>query len=1040
MFLFLLIPFGANGGIIVSKLKWLLALQLISATSFADIVVDLKSDRTQAASGVEINFLAKVKSTGGIVDSFTWDFGDGTIVNSKTSKMPHQFLAVGSYKVSVVAQSGLESGTSDEVIEVLADVPPTATFYQSLANIVVGDFVNFTSQALAGDQGIERLSWRLNVNPEVVSEGAFFSYVFLIPGVYEISHKAEDKLGASSVLKRKLVVLGVNQLPNVQFVNPPEVAEVGDVVPFSVRASDPDGIIKKIFWSVGGRSEIETNKQSFEATFRKKGVYTINVRVVDDRGGEAKVSQRIQVRDLSISPTIKLRASHEANSVDQPMLFIGKIKGQQTKLINVIWDFGDNTIDNTTELIHEHRFSKTGQYKILATVNFEGGLSAVDSVVVNVTAHKPLNFAPPQQVVINDFNYQEIVAGQTITLDYGVYDNGSSSTCGTASWTQSNSHVTLVAQGTCYAQFTGATPGKTEIYVTANGTQSQTIIVNVLDITATTVAMFKGSFVGTRTPLVCFAAAESGSSQWQISDEYTAVTRWASVFFSGVAEICDTIALPNHSTRMALSAHQYGGTLNYASTRTGLQTFFGRGGYLLIDQAIISLPIDFKDDRYLKLDKDFSVTYWNYADTNGNSSGLYFGGDVKWEFLYNGGLLIHGIGGNSLYSSPRDSSYYGQWHHVAVTFLASTRSMSFYEDGNLLTVFSIPTTGTSGDQTMHIVPSTTSGIDELRFWGKRLTASDVASELFQPVRPDSPDLLAEFSFDGGYQEKMYADNGSGWSITSAGNGKNGEPRVAFEPSALVDQTFIAGQRTHVSAKVPYQEFGRANFEVTVVPGGLDQNQRLTIETSTCILGCTNAAFTIPGYSRFSPFYHVGRIDHFEPHPILLKLPFDPRAVGSGQSSLIKVVHFDFGSYDVLEPKEVNLTEGFVKVEIGGAVANGDYWVGIPLSHSSRVAQYSNADLLPTFDSYAGARSYWASVPSATTSYVVTSSSSPSSGTYYISAVVCNGVFNSGSTFPLTLTLSTITNYTICDVTYQHLNSSNPDHYFSYDRLIILRGP
>ncbi len=95
-----------------------------------------------------ISFTDETKSTHGNVDSWTWDFGDGSTSNQPNPS--HTYSSPGTYNVKLSTTSN--KGCNHDTIKTIQVYPkPNADF--SYSNTCIGDSTNFTNQsAVNGDQ------------------------------------------------------------------------------------------------------------------------------------------------------------------------------------------------------------------------------------------------------------------------------------------------------------------------------------------------------------------------------------------------------------------------------------------------------------------------------------------------------------------------------------------------------------------------------------------------------------------------------------------------------------------------------------------------------------------------------------------------------------------------------------------------------------------------------------------------------------------------------------------------------------------------
>ena len=111
----------------------------------------------------------------------------------------------------------------------------------------------------------------------------------------------------------------------------------------------------------------------------------------------------------------------------------------------------------------------------------------------------------------------------------------------------------------------------------------------------------------------------------------------------------------------------------------------------------------------------------------------------------------------------------GQRSHVAVTYSSGLQGLRFYINGQPAGQSDLPLGGlTTGSGALWIggsqaVTNKYSGLmDEVRFWGRMLTPSEIINNMYAPASREDPDLRASYSFDVGDVVDGAAADSSGY--------------------------------------------------------------------------------------------------------------------------------------------------------------------------------------------------------------------------------------------------------------------------------------
>lgn len=161
-----------------------------------------------------------------------------------------------------------------------------------------------------------------------------------------------------------------NRVPVPQFSLTPAAGHQQTIFTFNATtSSDPDGTINTYEWDFGdgtsGTGPVVTHQ------YTRTGNFTVVLTVTDNRGGIARLSREVSVRDLTppvaqftISPstgnTTTLFAFDASSSVDTD--------GQ---IVSYAWNFGDTV--KTGGITTSHRYALPGNYTVRLTITDNDG-------------------------------------------------------------------------------------------------------------------------------------------------------------------------------------------------------------------------------------------------------------------------------------------------------------------------------------------------------------------------------------------------------------------------------------------------------------------------------------------------------------------------------------------------------------------------------------------------------------------------------------------------------------------------------------------
>ncbi len=966
---------------------------------WADIQADFSASRNQAGEGVEIAFASTTVSTGGGPHTFLWNFGDGSPLESGES-VRHKFLVAGTYTVTLSVKNA-QGERSEKALSfsILTNFPPTADFSFKPAEPSPGQKVFLKEKAKDKDGKIVFHEW--SVNGIVISQQRHANYIFSDVGDYRVKLRVIDNLGAEAVTEQIVQIFPTNKVPTITLEVDRGSLIVGQPVRFGAFGHDSDGSIKEYFWKSENLSEFVRGNNAMERIFPRAGYYRVSAKVRDNRGGEAIASEVVYVDDLDVAPTGQLEVDSDKILLGTDVGFILNVKGAKEAVDKVSWDFGDGFKHDVPgfDPKYFHSFNSLGNFTVSAMVIFKKQKSVTFRREISVEQPFENLLTVPNQVLLNSKSYIELVPEQTKTISIHTYD-AAGLTVSVTSKTWSCSTTPCIVSGSISGSsltLTAGTSGGTSVIkVTADGVDSQEITVVVKPFVNHISIAKEGEFFD-RTPAQMYVAVDDTAFiSYDFNLTYTiAPLRTSSHNYSDYVSGPIFFELPLSKSTMDAKFEQTNApSVNYSGSKTGLSRFAGRNQILFMpDSGSDEIKISFDDNRFINLDNDFTISLWLNAESGYLSLNGPYNTEVKDRFI----TVIGNTSYQRITLRPTSSDSAG-WTHIGLTYKASTRTLKGYRDGNLLGSIVVSNSPRSG-QTPYIKLGKSYGaasFDEIRFWNRELTASEIKSELFTPLSLPSTSLLGSFSFDSGMRHTFGDDNGGSWSLSlspfgvPSPSGNIIVPVQTGELDELVD---------HDSSYKNIVQTNDGSVEFALRPNAFSADEQLEVATYRCLGGCTQGQDSV-SQIRLGPVVQIAPI----PIPLKevdVKLPFDSSSPLIVAGNQIKVAQVVYRSWDgssvtqVLEPMEVNMAEGYVRFQ---ASMGGNYWVTQPVGFDAAKVKYANVDIAPSAISYWGSRTFFGYIPASTQQFNLDLASGSSS----ILGVTCNGQTVSDTSFPITL--------------------------------------
>jgi PKD repeat protein len=316
----------------------------------------------------------------GTIESFDWDFGDGTTGKGET--VTHKYGSSGSYTVLLkVTDDDGNIDTASQTVSVGDNQGPVASFFYTPSNPVVNQVIQFNATESHDPDGtIVSYQWDFgDGTPGAV--GVLVDHHFSSKGTYTVYLRVTDNNGNTDSASQTITVSD-NQSPTASFVYSPTNPVVGDRVHFNASEStDPDGTITSWDWDFGdGRhgSGVEVNHPYSDA-----GTYTVVLVVTDDSGNTDSGSKTITIsaagmpiasfKILTANPKINTDVDFDASESNDP----------DGTIDSWFWDFDDGKTGLGKTITHQ--FSSARDYTVVLIVTDNDGKTARTTRTVTVT-------------------------------------------------------------------------------------------------------------------------------------------------------------------------------------------------------------------------------------------------------------------------------------------------------------------------------------------------------------------------------------------------------------------------------------------------------------------------------------------------------------------------------------------------------------------------------------------------------------------------------------------------------------------------------
>ena len=304
------------------------------------------------------------------------------------------------------------------------NTPPQITQYwpnEEALTVLAGERLAFSTAAK--DMEGDTLTYAWSVNGKKVTRGVSpsrptFNWKAQGVGVHHIQASVSDRAGLTTTQEWQVTVFAPVSQPSEGaslFDNtPPQITERipdeglvtiadGDSKTFSATTVDSDGDDLKYEWMVNGKKV--SHEPSFFFTARGKGMRTIELAVVDQRGLKSNTHWQVQVTAPTITPQLVMFTPHEAHCSLYPHIsrFFGvevTMPGTSEPDFRYEWKIDGQPVAG--EVLLEFKNQPVGEHEVEVTVTSPTGASIVHRWTVQVLAdekYRPAIYPPDLEIV-----------------------------------------------------------------------------------------------------------------------------------------------------------------------------------------------------------------------------------------------------------------------------------------------------------------------------------------------------------------------------------------------------------------------------------------------------------------------------------------------------------------------------------------------------------------------------------------------------------------------------------------------------------------
>jgi len=330
------------------------------------IITVIESPVANAGEDMEVCAFEEIRFDGtkstdadGVVNNYTWDFGDGTTGGGASPK--HTYTKAGIYKVvlSITGETiGQCDNSSADELTVIVNEAPEAVF-ASVNSAPVNSIVKFDASNSNGKSD-NIVSYEWDYGDGNTGTGKTADHTYGKSGLYFVTLKvttdSKSNCNSSSFMNSILI----NEAPEAFIESDSKIKLNSPAIFSALKSNDKDGAIINYKWNFGDGSTAEGVYA--EHTYSKPGKYNVSLKVTDNSNLPNNTHDNTFTIDVYEDYRISFQTVEfecpgkeiQFNSIIEPAL--------ADSLVNYSWEISDGTILTGKNV--SYVFSNPGNYNI----------------------------------------------------------------------------------------------------------------------------------------------------------------------------------------------------------------------------------------------------------------------------------------------------------------------------------------------------------------------------------------------------------------------------------------------------------------------------------------------------------------------------------------------------------------------------------------------------------------------------------------------------------------------------------------------------
>lgn len=319
--------------------------------------------------------------TNGNLGTFSWNFGDGSPLNTSDFNPLHTYATAGTYTVTLIANSS-NLGCADTLQQTI-DIYPSPNAQFNFSNECLGTPISFTDQSIGADS----YNWNFGDNSTSSQQNPQHNYAS--SGNFVVTLTVTSANGCIDTSSQTITVY---PMPNANFT----AAEVchGSTTNFTSTSSiNNPGTISNYAWDFGDGSPVETGNSTTHI-YTQPGLYQVSLIVVSNNNCVDTITLPVIVNP---NPVVNFTVDSVAGCSPLCVTFNNMSNIASGAISNYEWNFGDGNQNFSNSPSHCY------QNETLNPISFNVSLKATSDKGCEAILTKN-NFITAYPLPIADFS------------------------------------------------------------------------------------------------------------------------------------------------------------------------------------------------------------------------------------------------------------------------------------------------------------------------------------------------------------------------------------------------------------------------------------------------------------------------------------------------------------------------------------------------------------------------------------------------------------------------------------------------------------